>query len=111
MLRLQIVPRSDIDGYRLLRDKVTFEAKTWAWKNKTKTRMSHTREPKKGYIEIGSVDGVVVAEIRPTSPDDAWFLAEKFIGRLVAWFPSDIVAINMQFQQVVEKSARNARRK
>lgn len=112
MLRLQIVPQVDADAYRLLRDKVTHEAHTWGWMNKAKTRLTRNSEPKRGYIEIGSADGVVVAEIRPARDDDAWYFAEKFIGRLVAWFPSEIVAINVQFQGGAnQKSIKKKRRK
>ncbi len=109
MLSLQIVPQSGIDAYRLLRDKVTHDAHTWAWKNKAKTRLTRTNDPNRGYIEIGSADGVVVAEIRPAGDHDTWFFAEKFIGRLVAWFPSDIAAINVQFH--TGQSARKKRRR
>jgi hypothetical protein len=97
MIRLQVVPRFGVDAYRLIRDKVTHEAQTWSWINKGKTRLARTSEPKRGYIEVASADGVVVAEIRPAKPTDDWFFAEKFIGRLVAWFASDIAAINVQF--------------
>ncbi len=98
MLSMQIVPRSGSDAYKLLRDKVTHEAQTWVWQNKAKTRLTRINDPKRGYIEIGSADGVVVAEICPATSGDNWFFAEKFIGRLVAWFPSEIAAINVQFQ-------------
>ena len=30
-------------------------------------------------------------------PADLFYLAEKFTGRLVAWFEQDLVAINIQF--------------
>ena len=98
MLCLQIVPQSGVDAYKLLRDKVTHEAQTWSWKNKAKTRLIHNNKPKNGYIEIGSADGVIVAEIHPKGDQDTWFFAEKFIGRLVAWFPTNISAINIQFR-------------
>ena len=84
MLRLQIVPHSGLDAYRLLRDKVTHQAQTWVWKNKAKTRLTRSNDPKRGYIEVGSADGIVVAEIRPARASDDWFFAEKFIGRLIA---------------------------
>ena len=111
MLRLQIVPRSGLDAYRLLRDKVTHDAQTWAWKNKAKTRLTRSSEPRRGYIEVGSADGIVVAEIRPTRQTDDWYFAEKFIGRLIAWFPSDIVAINLQFHDQLEAPSPKKRRR
>jgi len=111
MISLQIVPRYGHDAYRLLRDKVTREARTWAWKNRKRTRLVRKNEPKRGYIEVGRADGVVVAEIRPARPADDWIFAEKFIGRLVAWFPSDIAAINVQLHDVASRSSHINRRK
>ncbi len=103
MLIVQVVPRAGQDAYKLLRDKVTYEAKTWSWSNKAKTRLSHTAIDK-GYIEIGSADGIVVAQIRPHTNSDLFFLAEKFIGRLTAWFSDELVAINIQFIEDAKKS-------
>jgi hypothetical protein len=96
MLSLQVVPRAGVDAYRLLRDKVAHGAQTWSWKNKAKTRLIHKRNGA-GYIEVGNADGVVVAEIHATHETDTYFFAEKFIGRLVAWFLPDLAAINVQF--------------
>ena len=111
MINLQIVPRYGVDAYRLLRDKVTHEARTWTWKNRKRTRLTHKSDPRRGFIEIGSADGVVVAEIRAARSDDDWFFAEKFIGRIVAWFSSDISAINVQIQEGTTGSSRMHRRK
>lgn len=97
MLSLQVIPRAGVDAYRLLRDKVTHEARTWSWKNKGKTRLVH-KQNAAGYIEVGRADGVVVAEIHAANEADTYFFAEKFIGRLVAWFLPDLTAINMQFR-------------
>jgi hypothetical protein len=111
MVGLQIVPRTGKDAYKMLRDKVTHDAQTWAWQNKAKTRLTRTNEPKRGYIEIGSADGVVVAEICPARVDDTWFFAEKLIGRLVAWFPADIAAINVQFRDSTKPNSAKHKRK
>ena len=104
MLSLQIVPRAGIDAYRMLRDKVTHEARTWSWKNKGKTRLIH-KQNGNGYIEVGNADGVVIAEIHAANQDDTYFFAEKFIGRLVAWFQPDLVAINIQFRDAIVQPA------
>lgn len=96
MLILQIVPRANIDAYKILRDKVTHEARTWSWRNKAKTRLQHSQN-RSGYIEVASAEGVVVAEVVPASKADEFFLAEKFVGRLIAWFADDLAAINLQF--------------
>src|SRR5215470_9545708 len=100
MLALQVVPRSGIDAYRLLRDKVTHGARTWYWKNKRKTRLMHSNK-RAGYVEVGSADGILVAEIHAATVNEVYFFAEKFIGRLVAWFESDLAAINIQFRDAV----------
>jgi hypothetical protein len=96
MIVLQVVPRSGIDAYKLLRDKVTHEARTWSWRNKARTRLQHSQNPS-GYVEVGSAEGIVVAKVVPKTDSDEFFLAEKFVGRLVAWFAKDLSAINLQF--------------
>lgn len=110
MLSLQVVPRTGVDAYRLLRAKVIHGAHTWTWKNKAKTRLTRNSNPKRGYIEVGKADGVVVAEIHPARAEDTWFFVEKFIGRLVAWFPSEITAINLQFRDAPLKAPRRRRK-
>ena len=109
MLSVQVVPRSGIDAYRLLRDKVTHEARTWSWKNKGKTRLIHRNKPV-GYIEVGSADGVLVAEVHTADVNDVYFFAEKFVGRLVAWFQSDLAAINMQFRTDIQPPRRKKKK-
>lgn len=96
MITIQIVPKRRVDAYKLLRDKVTHEAKTWYWGNKAKTRLRHVNLAG-GYIEVGSADNILVVELHPRDDGDLFFLAEKFVGRLTAWFADQIVAINMQF--------------
>jgi hypothetical protein len=95
MIHIQVIPRGSRDAYKMLRDKVTHGAQTWAWTNKSKTRLRHSRE-NTGYIEVASADSVLVAQIHPKD-SDAYFLTEKFIGRLVAWFEEELFAINVQF--------------
>jgi hypothetical protein len=102
-----VVPKSEINAYRLLRDKIAHGAHTWFWKNKKKTRLTHKRNPR-GYIEIADADGVLVAEVHSDTEDNTYFFVEKFIGRLVAWFQPEMAAINIQFREV---SAQPSRRK
>lgn len=109
MLSLQVIPRSGVDAYRMLREKIAHGAHTWFWKNKKKTRLTHKRNPR-GYIEIGRADGVLVAEIHPDADENTYFYAEKFIGRLVAWFRPDMAAINIQFREPVSKPKRKRSR-
>lgn len=109
MLSVQVIPRSGIDGYRLLRDKVAHGARTWSWKNKRKTRLIH-KQNLAGYIEVGGADGVVVAEIHTADVNDVYFFAEKFVGRLVAWFQADLAAINMQFRAEVQRPRRKKKK-
>jgi hypothetical protein len=96
MIVLQAVPAPGRDAYRLLRARIR-EASTWAWSNKARTRLKHVQRPKGGHIAIANADGVLVAHVFPKTPSDQFYLAEKFTGRLVAWFEADLIAINMQF--------------
>jgi hypothetical protein len=96
MILIQVVPAQGLDAYRLLRDKVTHEAATWYWANKAKSRLRHA-QVKKGYIEVSSADGILIAQIVPKDPRDKFYLSEKFIGRLIAWFGGKLVAVNIQF--------------
>jgi hypothetical protein len=96
MISIQVVPLNGVDAYKLLRDKVTYEANTWYWVNKTKSRIRHN-QVKKGYIKVSSADGIFIAQIYPKSPKDLFYLSEKFIGRLIGWFDDQLFAINIQF--------------
>jgi hypothetical protein len=96
MLVLQAVPASGRDAYQLLRARIR-AAPTWEWSNKSKTRLRHVQRPKGGHIALANANGVLVAHVRPKTPDDLFYLAEKFTGRLVAWFENDLLAINIQF--------------
>jgi hypothetical protein len=96
MISIQVVPRSGVDAYKLLRDKVTHEATTWYWVNKAKSRLRHT-QVKKGYIEVANAEAVLIVQIYPKEPKDLFYLSGKFIGRLIGWFDDELVAINIQF--------------
>lgn len=96
MLVLQAVPAPGRDAYRLLRARIR-EATTWEWSNKAKTRLRHVQRRKGGFISIANAEGVLVAHVRPKTTSDLFYLAEKFTGRLVAWFENDLLAINIQF--------------
>ncbi|MGA7989898.1 MAG: hypothetical protein WCC53_00545 [Thermoanaerobaculia bacterium] len=109
MIVIQIVPAHELDAYRLLRDKVTHEAKTWDFTNKAKTRLRHVNS--EGYIDVGNAKGVLVARVYPAAPKNQFFLVEKFVGRLVAWFSGQIVAVNMQFVPDPPEKRRRRKRK
>lgn len=96
MLVLQAVPVPGKDIFKLLRARIR-EASTWDWGNKARTRLKHVQRPKGGYIKIANADGVLVAHVHPKEVGDLFYLAEKFTGRLIAWFESDLAAINVQF--------------
>lgn len=115
MLVLQAVPQPGRDIYKLLRSRIR-AANTWDWGNKTRTRLKHVQRPNGGYIKIANADGVLVAHVHPKTPADLFYLAEKFTGRLIAWFQADLTAINVQFmedppQRKARKSARRPARK
>ena len=59
---------------------------------------------------MANAGGVVVAQVVPRAPRDLFYLAEKFMGRLVAWFESDLAAINVQFGEVPKEPKRRRRR-
>jgi hypothetical protein len=109
MLVLQAVPAPGRDAYRLLRARIR-EATTWEWANKAKTRLRHVQRPKGGHISIANANGVLVAHIQPKTPNDLFYLAEKFTGRLVAWFEQDLLAINIQFVPEPPPKKRKRRR-
>jgi hypothetical protein len=109
MLVLQAVPAPGRDAYRLLRARIR-EATTWEWANKAKTRLRHVQRPKGGHISIANANGVLVAHIQPKTVNDLFYLAEKFTGRLVAWFEQDLLAINIQFVPEPPPKKRKRRR-
>jgi len=92
MLTVQVIPTGDRKLYQLLREKIAHTATTFFWANGTKTRLKHNAG--NGYIDIGNRNGILLARIKPVNRTE--FLIEKFIGRLVAWFPSEVAAINVQ---------------
>ena len=95
MIQIQVVPRTGVNAYALLRSKVIHEAATWDWANKKKSRLKHIQSD--GHIEVANAGGVVVAQVVPKTARDLFYLAEKFMGRLVAWFADDLASINVQF--------------
>jgi hypothetical protein len=95
MIQIQVVPRTGVDAYALLRAKVLHEAATWYWSNKAHTRLRHVQSA--GHIDVANAGGVLVARVRPKDPRDIFYLAEKFMGRLVAWFESELAAIHLLF--------------
>jgi hypothetical protein len=94
MIVIQVVPRAGNDAYRLLRSKVLHDAATWYWSNKKKTRLRHIQS--QGHIDVFKAGAVLVATVHPKEPRDLFYLAEKFMGRLVAWFEEELAAINVQ---------------
>jgi hypothetical protein len=95
MIQIQVVPRVGVDAYQLLRSKVIHEAATWYWGNKRKTRLRHLQSA--GHIDVANAGGVLVARVTPKEPRDIFYLAEKFMGRMVAWFEKDLAGIHLQF--------------
>jgi len=110
MLVLQAVPVHGVDVFKLLRARIR-EATTWTWGNKARTRLRHVQLLKGGYIHIAGAGGVLVAQIHPKESRDLFYLAEKFTGRLVAWFEKDLLSINIQFIPEPEKPKRRRRRR
>ena len=107
MIQIQVVPRTGVNAYALLRSKVIHEAATWDWANKKKSRLKHIQSD--GHIDVANAGGVVVAQVVPKAPRDLFYLAEKFMGRLVAWFADDLASINVQF--LADPPAKRAKRR
>lgn len=108
MLVLQAVPAPGHDVYKLLKARMK-TANTWKWANKAKTRLKHVQLSAGGHIRITNANGVLVAHVKPKKPGDLFYLAEKFMGRLVAWFQSELAAVNVQF--ISEPTPRKAKRR
>lgn len=108
MIQIQVVPRHGVDAYALLRAKVLHDAATWYWSNKAKTRLRHVQSD--GHIEVTHAGGVVAAHVVPKSRRDLFYLAEKFMGRLVAWFEDELAAINVQFVAVPERPKKRTKK-
>jgi hypothetical protein len=109
MIQIQVVPRAGVDAYALLRAKVLHEAATWYWSNKARTRLRHLQSA--GHIDVANAGGVLVARVRPKNPRDIFYLAEKFMGRLVAWFETELAAIHLQFLDDATPAKRRKRAK
>jgi hypothetical protein len=109
MIHIQVAPRDGADAYQLLRSKVLHDAATWYWANKAKTRLKHLQS--EGHIQVANAGGVVVARVVPKAPRDLFYLAEKFMGRLVAWFERDLSAINVQFSVLPPEKKKRRRAK
>jgi hypothetical protein len=107
VIQIMVVPRAGVDAYRLLRAKVLHDAATWNWSNKARTRLRHVQST--GHIDVANAGGVVVARVTPKERRDLFYLAEKFMGRLVAWFEDDLVSITLQFLAEPEPPRRRAK--
>ena len=104
MIQIQVVPREGVDAYALLRAKVLHDAATWRWSNRSKTRLRHIQS--NGHLEVSHAGGVVIARVVPKDRRDLFYLAEKFTGRLVAWFEDELAAINVQLYQEAPRPKR-----
>jgi hypothetical protein len=95
MISIQVVPASGTDAHKALRRKISGKASTWYWADRSKTRLKHVQST--GCIKVANAGGVLVARVMPKKSRDLFYLTEKFMGRLVAWFEDDLAAINVQF--------------
>ena len=107
MIQIQVVPREGVDAYALLRAKVLHDAATWRWSNRSKTRLRHIQS--NGHLEVSHAGGVVIARVVPKDRRDLFYLAEKFTGRLVAWFEDELAAVNVQFVGDTKRPKRKRR--
>lgn len=102
MLRIQVVPRGDENIYRILRQKIDTEARTFKWSDKRKLSLKHSQKGYPGRIRLGDAEGILVGETEGER------LLGAFVGRLAAWFPQEVAAINIQLlaEDAVRKSAK-----
>ena len=107
MIQIQVVPREGVDAYVLLRAKVLHDAATWRWSDRAKTKLRHIQS--QGHLAVSHAGGVVIARVVPKDRRDLFYLAEKFTGRLVAWFEDELAAINVQLYTVEKKPKRRRR--
>jgi hypothetical protein len=52
-----------------------------------------------------------VAHLHPKAPRDVFYLSEKFLGRLTAWFEQHLAAINVQFAPEAAPARKKRRRR
>lgn len=90
MLRIQVIPRSNENVYRLLRQKIDTEARTFYWADKKRRRLKHRQASHKGQIVVDDASRVLVASAQGNQ------IVGAFIARLTSWFPEEIAAINIQ---------------
>jgi hypothetical protein len=59
---------------------------------------------------VANAGGVLVSRVSPKERRDLFYLAEKFLGRLVAWFEEELAAISLQFLTETPPPRRRRRR-
>lgn len=97
MISLQIISNTGFNLYKNLRIKVTRDAQTFYWANRQKNKLCHTNQAQKNFIRIAGTTDVVIAHVNAVTEEASFYLVEKLMGRLVAWFEHDLIAINIQF--------------
>jgi hypothetical protein len=76
--------------------------------NKRTTRLRHVQS--EGHIDVANAGGVIVARVSARTSRDLFYHAEKFMGRLVAWFEDELTAIN-QFLQAMGPKGRPVKKR
>jgi hypothetical protein len=107
MIQIQVIPKEGVDAWALLRAKVLHDATTWRWSDRAKKRLRHIQS--NGHLEVSHAGGVVIARVVPKDRRDLFYLAEKFTGRLVAWFEGDLAEINVQLHAEPQPRKRKRR--
>ncbi len=94
MLRIEVVPRAGRDAYELLREHIAQRALTWVWKDTAQRLLQHIRKPA-GHILLTPEPDRLIAEVVSDALEDRVFLAERFVGRLLAWLATDLESIHL----------------
>jgi len=101
MLKIEIVPKSGWDAYELLKDRIAQRALTWVWKDQEQTVLQHIRKPG-GHISLTRLENRLVARVVSASREDRMFLAERFVGRLLAWLSGELRSIHLHLDVPTE---------
>ncbi len=93
-MRIEIVPRAGRDVYSLLCMHVAERALTWVWKDTAQKLLQHIRKPG-GHILLRPEKDRLIAEVVGDALEDRVFLAERFVGRLLAWLAHELESIHL----------------
>jgi hypothetical protein len=110
MIRMQIVGRSGVKLYSLLKRAIrSKELRTFSLERKG-ARVVHVRSP--GFMTWADAQGVVACEIKsPHDEGKEWQLLTNVVGRLADRYPAVVESINIQLTAPAQEPKRKGRRR